>query len=97
VIRWLALLGVFLLVLIFAPTTIANVTGRPLYVDCGGLEADVCDQAWRRWVATDESGELPDPVTWVAIEPISGTCGAYTFGAWWPYVDPFAIVAQPLC
>ncbi len=76
--------------------TIAVATGRPLSVECGGLEPPVCDDAWRSWADQMEGQGLPGPVTWVVIEPVSGTCGTYTIGKWWPF-DPFSLTAVPLC
>jgi hypothetical protein len=80
------------LVLLFGPMTYAAVTGRPMSVACGGLDAAACDDAWR---------SVPDglPVTWFRIEghATSATCFDYTVGHWWPAFDPFATTAYPLC
>ena len=90
------IVAVAIVVFLFGPTTIAAVTGRPLSVECGGLEPTVCDEAWRAWANGIEANWLP--VTWVVVEPRNGsTCGDYTIGRWWPFYDPLAITMSPLC
>src|SRR5215211_3488201 len=74
----LALLG-----LVFGPAAYAEATGGPLYLDCGALEFKVCDQVWLEKAAELEQLGDSGPVTWVVIEPVSGTCGTYTIGRWW--------------
>lgn len=70
-----AMLAIAVGLALLAPTTFAVVTGRPLSVDCGGLESAACDDAWRDWadrvVGEDNVGF--GPITWVKIAPISGT------------------------
>ena len=83
------------IVVLLAPSAIASITGRPFFVDCGGLRTEVCDEAWRQRATGDGLGI--GPITWVVVEPIRGTCGVYTFGHWWPFFDPLAMQAIPLC
>lgn len=93
----LAAIVALVLVVLFAPSAAALITGRPLSVDCGGLEPAACDEAWREEADGWPHGVGIGPVTWVAIEPINGTCGSYTFGHWWPAFDPLAMRSDPLC
>ena len=78
-------------VLLLGPWTYVLVTGRPMSVECGGLEPALCEDAW--------SGNAPGfgPVTWYRFEPIHDTCGETTWGHWWPFYDPLAMTALPLC
>lgn len=82
-------------VTVFTPSVIVTVTGEPFYVDCGGLEPDPCDQAWHD--IAEEVGVDVDNVTWVEVQPVSGTCGDYTLGYWWPFIDVFSTIYTPLC
>ena len=82
-------------VLLLGPWTYVLVTGRPISVECVGDEPVVCDEAVRG--AASRGGPGVGPVTWIKIQLVRGTCGTYTVGHWWPFFDPFAITAQPLC
>jgi hypothetical protein len=83
------------LVLVFGPSAYVLVTGRPISVECVGPEPEVCDEAVRG--AASGGGPGFGPVTWIKIQLVGGSCGTYTVGHWWPFYDPFAITAQPLC
>jgi len=72
-------------VFVFAPSTIATVIGRPLYVDCGGLEANVCDETWRSVASDMERLEgVSGPVTGVVIgdAPLD-LCPDVSIDRWW--------------
>ena len=89
--RWVAVVGLLtLLVFVFGPTAYASIAG-PMYIDCGALEPDLCDEVWR-------NDDVSWPVTWVVVDPLNnGVCGDYTIGYWWPAYDPTAITYMPLC
>jgi hypothetical protein len=100
-----AVVTALILAFLFAPWTYATITGEPLYVDCGGLEATRCDDAWRSFA---QQRDVTAPITWVEVKiwaldaglfiPESGAiCGDYTFGHWWPPLDIWATQFQPFC
>jgi hypothetical protein len=71
-------------------------SGRPFYLDCGGLGAEDCEQVYERQVPRSQ-GRFPD---WfiVIFDPVrpGSTCGAIT-AIGWPFFGPPSYMAMPLC
>jgi hypothetical protein len=80
------------LILLVVPTTYSTVTGRPIYLDCGGLSPDVCDDAIDFWDA-EEGGS--GPITLFIIDPPFHTaCGDVDMARWVLWVQRSF---DPLC
>lgn len=89
-------IATLIVVFISGPTTYTNVTGEPLFVDCGNTAAARCNEAWR---SKAQEEDVATPITWVRVHiaPGNGTCGDYSFGSFWPFFDPSPTLFQPLC
>jgi hypothetical protein len=80
-----ALVGLLLLTVV--PAAAVMVTGRPLISDCGGLDAETCDAAFKEYVPRSQ-GFLPDIWIGFSFEPhgdsaVPGVpCGDYVFTGW---------------
>jgi len=68
------------LVVMFGPMIVADVTNRPIILDCGGIDSAECDQIWR-----DAARSLrvhlgyAGTVAYVKLEPgVGSVCGPVT-------------------
>src|SRR4029078_5617956 len=60
--------AVLLAVMLFIPMAVVMITGRPLMVECGGLEADACEDLWRSFASgMERTGSASGLVTSVEI------------------------------
>jgi hypothetical protein len=84
-------------VVLLGPWTWVLVTGRPMFVECGGFTQAACDAAWQGRDALGNEITGYGPITWVEIRASTPTCGEMTLGHWWPFFDPLAMTAYPLC
>jgi len=77
-----------LLALLFGPAAIVTATGKPLSVECDGLDPTECDQAWRAVAAEQEQEGASGPVVTVSIEGgrPGSTCGTFAINRWW-FID----------
>lgn len=80
-------------VLAWGPRTYVAMAGRPLWVDCGGLDPNICDTAWR---AVARKLDVAEPIVWVTVRPADpeGLCADMRFASGW--LAPTA-VWSPLC
>jgi hypothetical protein len=100
-----------LLILVLGGGVIASVIDRPLVVDCGGLETDVCEDLWRGyWPSTGFFEAQPgvehflpglvwSPVTYFRFEPHApgSTCGRQTIERRTFSFGLLGMTADPLC
>jgi hypothetical protein len=90
-------LAVAAYVVLFGPWTYVLLTGRPMFVDCGGFEPAACDATWQGAPSFGNEFGGYGPITWVENRASTPTCGDITRGHWWPFYDPLAMTALPLC
>ena len=90
-----------ILALLFGPMTVAHVTGRPLVLDCGGLEPALCEDKILEYANAYESHGYGlfgwGPVTYFRFESIVDECGAVTIERGTFTFGILAMTAQPLC
>ena len=79
-----------LLLVSVGPMAIVTITGRPLLVECGGLEPEACDELWRSYASgMERTGHASGPVTSVYISRavVEGTllegCADVSIDRWW--------------
>ena len=80
--KWVAGMLVALVLLASLPVASTTITGRPLFVDCGGLDRETCEQAIARYWPP-QRGFLPDYIG-ISIYPQSprDTCPSYELHGW---------------
>jgi hypothetical protein len=82
--KWIALTIVLVAVVVLALVPVAStmITGRPLNVDCGGLNREMCEQAIARYLPP-QRGFLPDYIG-ISIHPQApgDTCPSYELHGW---------------
>jgi hypothetical protein len=90
--------GLALVVATLGPMTIATVTGRPLFVDCGGLAPAVCDEVWRQRAQGDPT---TGRIVMVRVEPLMALsypqCSAVSISRWWIVPLFGGTYSSPLC
>jgi hypothetical protein len=89
------------LAVLFGPLTVAQVTGRPLVLDCGDLEPADCEVKMIEHAEIYESDGYGlfgwGPVTHFTFESIIGECGSITIERGTFTFGVLAMTAQLLC
>jgi len=84
--------AVLLAVIIFGPMAIVTIIGRPLAVECDGLEPDACEELWHSYASgMERTGFASGPVTSVKIsgavmeDTLLESCPDVSIDRWWMF------------